>query len=228
MTVLDRTTLAPSDPSASIASVGGSGGIPPAVGNSPGSGSSAGGNAPRLCLPGGNAPRLCLSGGSAPRPGDPAAEPPSACVRAASAALRPARGTGVLIRLLRCGGPSGPLSLDAIGFRPGIGGIRLGWARFGRPVLHHGGPGCVPGRSGGPVCVPGRSGGPVRVPGRSGGPVRVPGPRRYRRPSPRRYRRPVRATLTAAAARLPDAPADRPADGGDHEDRQRYADDHDG
>src|SRR6266576_2128125 len=216
MTVLDRTTLAPSDPSASIASVGGSGGIPPAVGNSPGSGSSAGGNAPRLCLPGGNAPRLCLSGGSAPRlclsggsapgsglsggsapgPGDPAAEPPSACVRAASAALRPARGTGVLIRLLRCGGPSGPLSLDAIGFRPGVGGIRLGWARFGRPVLHHGGPVCVP--------------------------------RRYRRPSPRRYRRPVRATLTAAAARLPDAPADRPADGGDHEDRQRYADDHDG
>src|SRR5215831_8976752 len=139
MTVLDRTTLAPSDPSASLASAGGPGGIPPAVGNSPGSGSSGrryarlcfpGRNAPGPGLPDGNAPGLSggtppgpgLSGGSPPGPGAPAAEPPPACVRAASAALRPARGTGVLIRLLRCGGPSG-LSLDAIGFRPGVGRI---------------------------------------------------------------------------------------------------------
>src|SRR5215470_12681737 len=133
MTVLDRTTLAPSDPSATVPSLGGPGGIPPAVGNSLGSGSSAGGKA-RLCLPGryargpdlsgGRVPGLGLSGGSAPEPGlsdgnarggpgrsggsapgpgAPADEPPSACVRAASAALRPARGAGVLIRLLRCG-----------------------------------------------------------------------------------------------------------------------------
>src|SRR6185437_14851547 len=80
-------------------------------------------------------PRLGLSGGSAPGPGALAAEPPSGCVRAASAAVRPARGTGVLIRLLRCGGPSRPLSLDGIGFRPGVVRTRLPWARFARPIL---------------------------------------------------------------------------------------------
>src|SRR5215469_2714236 len=67
--------------------------------------------------------------GSRPGSGVPAAAPSAACGHADSAALRPARGAGVLIGLLRCRGPAGLLWLDGIGFLPGVGGIRPGWAR---------------------------------------------------------------------------------------------------
>src|SRR5215470_3971862 len=61
-----------------------------------------------------------------PGPGVPGAGRPPDCGQADSAALRPARGAGVLIGLLRCGGSSGSLSLDGIGFRPVIGEIGPG------------------------------------------------------------------------------------------------------
>src|SRR6516162_9441605 len=150
MTLLDRTTLGPPVPSASgpAGSPGSAGpdGIPPAAGNSARSAASAGEDRPgpvRLaaeCLPGpgaragpGSRPR---SGpptlGGTPGSGVPAAVPPPDRGRAGLAALRPARGAGVLIRLLRCGGPAGLLWLDGIGFRSGVGGIGPGWARFPR------------------------------------------------------------------------------------------------
>src|SRR5215469_6795552 len=157
MTLLDRTTLAPPVPSVSRpAGSPGSGGIPPAAGNSLRSGASAGGNgrgpdgpaawrppepglragrgdrpgsgvrAARGDWPGSGVPPV----GSRPGSGVPAAAPSAACGHADSAALRPARGAGVLIGLLRCGGPAGLLWLDGIGFLPGVGGIGPGWARF--------------------------------------------------------------------------------------------------
>src|SRR5215469_12607809 len=135
MTLLDRTTLGPPGPSASgpagSPSSAGPGGIPPAAGNSLRSAASAGGNRPRPgrraeCLPGPDAGAGPGSrpGSGAPTPGGtpgsgcPAVPPPDRG-HAGLAAFRPARGAGVLIRLLRCGGPAGLLCLDAIGFRPG-------------------------------------------------------------------------------------------------------------
>src|SRR5215469_17032156 len=149
MTLLDRTTLAPPVPSVSgpAGSPGspGSGGIPPAAGNSLRSGASAGGNGrgpddpaawrppePGLRAGRGDRPGSDVRAGRGDRPGSgvPAAAPSAACGHADSAALRPARGAGVLIGLLRCGGPAGLPWLDGIGFLPGVGGIGPGWARF--------------------------------------------------------------------------------------------------
>src|SRR5262249_28259820 len=130
MTPLDLTTLTLSGPLAR--GVPGPPG-PPGPPGSPGS-PGPGGIPPRVPAAGGLLGSRVPAAGNSPRPGDRAACLPPACRRAALAPLRPPRGAGVLIRLLRCIGFAGALSLDGIGFGSGVGGIGPGSPRPAHPT----------------------------------------------------------------------------------------------
>jgi len=223
MTCWTGQTLAPSDRPL-IASVGRVRGIPPR-GNSLGSGSSAwretrravpsnsGGTLRRLCLPGvnelaaglpgeraGPGPVLGSGAWSGPVRGERAG--PAIRRRGTAVRLRPAALSGrsaqpgycVLIRLLRCGGRSGR-SRSTLSASCPVLRIRLGWARFGRPVL--------------------RLGGPLRP-----RPLRCPVPSPSRPPGPSR---PLTARPSSPPSPRPPVclmPRRSPADGGYHEDRR--------